>query len=769
MPQAAAIILQIATPTAQDAASALTAQAEHVGTVSGAASVGKLTADELRAAWKAIPQQSYGSDIFKVVNDNSAYTPATLTDQALSFSQAYLNFIRLSAGISPVSFDATLNANAAQGALILAKLGEGLSHYPSTPSGVTDAQAAAGKYACSTSNLSYSGSMGMKLGVLQMAIQGQTDDSSSSSNLSTLGHRRWLLNPAASTMGIGTAYTNASSWDEYYTSVRVFSRSDSDDAATYGIVQQAGATDYDFVAWPASGAFANNVFDMGTPWSVTLNPSEYKAPVAADVSVTVTRVSDGASWTMTSADATPSTSSKYLAVENSGYGVSNCIIFNPGSENVGASSYEGAYKVDIAGLKTAAGQDARLSYQVDFFDADASDPDPSDSGDPGNPDDPSDPGVDIASLSLDSLTPVTLAAEAQGVYSFTPQEAGYYRFFSTEITGEGDPNGMLVNAEGDMLAAGYDSGEGLDFSFECELTAGATYFLVVEPYESTALNCKVGVEKCKTVTRIEAQVRPGATPLLIGDEDEGLDEEEGDENGGVGYWSEYETVDASGNEITVPYFEFYLSKICERILVTAHYADGTSAEVTYPEVSYDYDCTEWAADAQNLVTVEYRGQSAQVSMPVTGPLPDLSQAIVVTPKPTYVYTGKAIAPGVTVTLDGQAVPSSAYDLEYRDNVNAGYALVIVVSKGEYTGVASGTFFISKAKIASAKFSTVKAKKFTGKAITPKPTVKFGGKKLKAGTDYTLTYKSNKKRGTAKIIVKGKGNFKGKKVLKFKIE
>lgn len=63
---------------------------------------------------------------------------------------------------------------------------------------------------------------------------------------------------------------------------------------------------------------------------------------------------------------------------------------------------------------------------------------------------------------------------------------------------------------------------------------------------------------------------------------------------------------------------------------------------------------------------------------------------------------------------------------------------------------------------------VKNKKYTGKAIKPKPVVKYQGVKLKSGTDYTLAYKNNKKVGTAKIVIKGKGWFSGKKTATFKI-
>ena len=80
---------------------------------------------------------------------------------------------------------------------------------------------------------------------------------------------------------------------------------------------------------------------------------------------------------------------------------------------------------------------------------------------------------------------------------------------------------------------------------------------------------------------------------------------------------------------------------------------------------------------------------------------------------------------------------------------------------------------SKAKsavdISKAKVSKISNQKYTGKAIKPIPKVKYKGKALKNGRDFTLSYKSNKKAGTAKVIIKGKGNFAGKKTVTFAIK
>lgn len=58
--------------------------------------------------------------------------------------------------------------------------------------------------------------------------------------------------------------------------------------------------------------------------------------------------------------------------------------------------------------------------------------------------------------------------------------------------------------------------------------------------------------------------------------------------------------------------------------------------------------------------------------------------------------------------------------------------------------------------------------YTGKKLTPKVTVKIGKKTLKENRDFTVSYKKNKKVGTASVIIKGCGTYDGTIVHKFKI-
>lgn len=165
--------------------------------------------------------------------------------------------------------------------------------------------------------------------------------------------------------------------------------------------------------------------------------------------------------------------------------------------------------------------------------------------------------------------------------------------------------------------------------------------------------------------------------------------------------------------------------------------------------------------------VDAAGQPGYLTL---GPAPKISIAGASVSAPAQVYTGAELTPVPTVTLDGRRlVAGDDYDVAYSGNVNAGMATVTVTGKGAYGGTASGKFAISPAPIAKAGVKLSKATMtYTGKQLKPAVTVTLGGKKLVRNRDYTVTYASNAKPGTAKATVKGKGNYKGSKAVKFKV-
>ena len=81
----------------------------------------------------------------------------------------------------------------------------------------------------------------------------------------------------------------------------------------------------------------------------------------------------------------------------------------------------------------------------------------------------------------------------------------------------------------------------------------------------------------------------------------------------------------------------------------------------------------------------------------------------------------------------------------------------------YLVIQNNNFDLSKAYI-----NPIPDKKYTGKAITPVPTIMNGTYELAKDVDYTVEYRNNKKVGTATVIMTGKGDYYGTAETTFKI-
>ena len=146
----------------------------------------------------------------------------------------------------------------------------------------------------------------------------------------------------------------------------------------------------------------------------------------------------------------------------------------------------------------------------------------------------------------------------------------------------------------------------------------------------------------------------------------------------------------------------------------------------------------------------------------------ISKASVTLSTSTYAYDGKAKKPSVTVKLNGKTLKNGTdYTVSYSNNTKVGTATVKITGKGNYTGSVSKTYSI-KNNFKKATISGISTKAFTGKNITQNITVKYNGKTLKNGTDYTVSYSNNKKIGTATVKITGKGSYTGTIAKTFKI-
>ena len=319
---------------------------------SGSLDMDKLSRQEIAALLADNSLELPGQLFEEEPSVTAPYRAGRVTDQALQAAVDRLNALRRIAGVPDVALDSALSENAQYGAVLLAA--SHFSHSPAQPADMDGSFYQTASEATGSSNI-----------CAGRSLTGSVDafmDDSDAGNIDRLGHRRWQLNPDMGRIGFGYAYSGASRYGAYVAE-KVFDRS-------------GAGCDYDFIAWPASGDFpaqegGTTLFGGSCAWSVTLNPQTYQTPSLSDVTVTLTRESDGRTWTLDSG--TRNTSGDYFNVDTGGYGVSNCIIFRPS----GVDRYEGVYTVEIDGLRTIGGGAVTdFAYQVAFFDAAQSEPEP---------------------------------------------------------------------------------------------------------------------------------------------------------------------------------------------------------------------------------------------------------------------------------------------------------------------------------------------------------------------------------------------------------
>jgi hypothetical protein len=226
-----------------------------------------------------------------------------------------------------LQWDDKLANLATHASIVCSKLNK-LTHTPEHPPGMADAEYELGKTGCGQSNLFE--------GVVAPGpcVDGWMDDSDQS-NIDRVGHRRWCLSPTLLKTGFGSSGK--------FAAMHVFDHSCPDNG------------EWDFVAYPARGYMPSEFFVNHSAWSVSPNPEKYAAP-SKDVKVTI-RAAD--------AKLAPSGSPltmDYLHMDTGGYGSGPAIIFRP----AGNTPRDGAYCVDITGLKKKGGGDAEIHYIVHF-------------------------------------------------------------------------------------------------------------------------------------------------------------------------------------------------------------------------------------------------------------------------------------------------------------------------------------------------------------------------------------------------------------------
>lgn len=138
--------------------------------------------------------------------------------------------------------------------------------------------------------------------------------------------------------------------------------------------------------------------------------------------------------------------------------------------------------------------------------------------------------------------------------------------------------------------------------------------------------------------------------------------------------------------------------------------------------------------------------------------------------PVYVYLNST-----EVTSNGSTVTRAAGDPVDKTDIIPVNTVIKVTVKAKagsgYTGSASGEYKITKGSIASAKV-VIPVQTYTGKPIELKKsdiTVSIKGTPLSESDYDIVSYTDNTQKGTAKVTIRGKGNYGGLKTQSFKIK
>lgn len=283
-----------------------------------------------------------------------------LSDDSKNSALKMLNVVRYVAGLDPVSLNAEQGRKAQATAYVDWFIGM-LTHFPNhvdgdpnkaeidKPAGISDTVWADGVEGAGSSNIAYGRDT-----ITDTIVNGWMGDKSSASNVKSVGHRRWCLNPKMGTTGFG-ATTGSSYLDKYY--------------AMWSFDSTASGTQNN-VAWPAQ-KMPIEFFDNNMCWHLsTGNTSINNQSQLSNVSVTLTRKNGSPSGTgewnfSTNESYTPQKgTSKYFGVELNSmmHGYSGqpgpFVVFRP--DNI---DYEIGDKFDVE----ITGVGDTINYEVEFI------------------------------------------------------------------------------------------------------------------------------------------------------------------------------------------------------------------------------------------------------------------------------------------------------------------------------------------------------------------------------------------------------------------
>ncbi len=273
-------------------------------------------------------------------NLSTPYSAGALDSATTNNALNTLNWIRYIAGIqSNVTIDSDYDQKCQTGSLVMA-LNKTLSHYPTQPEGLDQSLFDLGYEGTSNSNIA----SGLYSRPASSIIAYMSD--SDMSNLASLGHRQWCLNPMMGKTGFG--------YVSYYSCMYSMDRSNT------------SAPQYEAIMWPANNT-PTCIFARDDAWSFSASWIDTND---STLSVELVRTTDGKTWHFTDPTIENNPNSDgYFHVSTSPYasfGGNNTLAFIPYTD--GHAWLDRLYDQDAYTVKVSStAKNKSYTYNVTFF------------------------------------------------------------------------------------------------------------------------------------------------------------------------------------------------------------------------------------------------------------------------------------------------------------------------------------------------------------------------------------------------------------------
>lgn len=209
-------------------------------------------------------------------------------------------------------------------------------------------------------------------------------------------------------------------------------------------------------------------------------------------------------------------------------------------------------------------------------------------------------GVLAIGAEVEEVEPVTVLAlgesvtvEGETLYSFTPEESGVYRIYSS---GSCDSIATLYDENMVEIARNDDGGSNMNFEINYSMTAGTTYYLRAGAYIDGIFTYVMTVEESEYES-----IEIVSLPTLEVTE---YDFE-------IGYW-----MSVYNEQIVDRYFQYTPHDALREAVIRVNYKDGRSEEVPFYDenemntgISWDWDfyTNPWKVGEDNHYYVTYKG------------------------------------------------------------------------------------------------------------------------------------------------------------------